>query len=452
MEQLIILLVGMIILLMVALVTTRSAILSPQVGFIACFIPGIIYAFNYIEKWDLHMSGMTYGSILFGALTFLVISLLSGWLIRKSKRRSRRIRTLQFHNSIYAVKKSRLIIIIFVQLTSLALTVLFLIRNYGTNLSVAIGTFRRASVSNVEDFINLPGYIRFVRRLCMGSGYAAEYILLSKIIAKKNNNNLLICIWIALSVINGLMLGGRGDALQMLAAGIMQYFLISHKVTKEKLKFKTVLRTLLIVIAVIAVFSQVGELLGRNMSFLKFNDYIAVYLSAELKNLDLFIKRGNFGAPFSKSFTLAIPISIIARAFGISIGADQKMAFNYINGYALGNVYTTYYFFLHDGGLIGVFCYTGLMAFLAQLSFQHTLKENQPDCYSIRTILYSFIWSTIIYSFFSSKFYELVFNTTFLWTFLSWIIIKWLFKLKTPRSYRKIANIDINREKISGTE
>lgn len=41
---------------------------------------------------------------------------------------------------------------------------------------------------------------------------------------------------------------------------------------------------------ILATFAGLGSLLGRQMEFLNFNDYIAVYLSAELKNLDIFIR------------------------------------------------------------------------------------------------------------------------------------------------------------------
>ena len=63
---------------------------------------------------------------------------------------------------------------------------------------------------------------------------------------------------------------------------------------------------------------------------------LAIYLSGEIKNLDIFIRNGKFGADISKVQTLLGGVNFIGQTFHIdSIVHTSDIPFHYINGYSL---------------------------------------------------------------------------------------------------------------------
>lgn len=56
--------------------------LSPQIIFVVSFIPGVIYAFWYVDKWDLNLSKMTLVTIITGLVVFILVSYITNILYK----------------------------------------------------------------------------------------------------------------------------------------------------------------------------------------------------------------------------------------------------------------------------------------------------------------------------------------------------------------------------------
>lgn len=406
--------------------------LSPQIMFVGCFIPGVIYAFWYVDKWNLHISNMTIVAIILGLLIFVVFSYLTSSIydyilfnpiyLKKAKFK---INSMSDINS--KVEGWKVIVLIIMQLISLLLTILFLLKNYGLNLSDAMFMYRSSTASG-DDAIPLPGIIKLIRRIALSSGYIVTYLYLNGIVYKSKKNRALEIVCIILAIINGFLLGGRGDGIQIIIAAIVQYMAL--KVYKNKsikvIPFKDILKVIVILGCIIASFTQLGELLGRQMDFLKYNDYIAVYLSAELKNLDTFIVSGDFGHPLTESLTLYSIVNSLGSMFNQPAWIHSfDIPFRYYGHYALGNVGTIFYPFVYDSGLVGVVYYTAFMAVFCQIFYKNFLKADKKGNIDLNVIFYSYLAYIILFSFFSNKFYEMIFNTSFLWCIVSWILLKY---------------------------
>ena len=52
-------------------------------------------------------------------------------------------------------------------------------------------------------------------------------------------------------------------------------------------------------------------------------------------------------------------------------------------------------------------------------------------------LFYSYVWYTVIFSFFSDKFYEMIFNTAFIWTLVSWAVLVGFFNMKVKLKFVK---------------
>lgn len=433
------LLVALMFLSILGLLSSKMDLLSPQFGFAACFIPGIIYAFMYVDndKWNLDLSGFTLIAIILGVSTFITVSAITSWLCRKFKKRKLWWGRITNGNVIGNVNEEipqwKLALIIILQIIALVSTLLFLFRNFGTNLSAAMMAFRTSNTDITStDYITLPEITRAIRRVCLASGFVMTYLFTNGLVYhnKKNRTAELLCI--VLTLLNDLILGARGDALQLIAAGVLQYLIIKgHKEGRKFIKISDIMKIMVIAIAIIAVFAQVGELLGRNMGFLNFNDYIAVYLSAELKNLDTFIRIGVFGTNFTSSQTMANVVNSLGSLLGNTDWIHNlDNPFRFINGYPLGNVSTIFYAFMYDGGYIGTVIYTSIMAIICQIIFQNATSANTEKDINLSVVLYSYVWFTVIFSFFSDKFYEEIINTAFVWLLFSWLAIRAFLLLK----------------------
>ena len=83
--------------------------------------------------------------------------------------------------------------------------------------------------------------------------------------------------------------------------------------------------------------------------------YLAFYCGAEIKNLDIFLNSTKTKPAIWGEQTFVNLVKAIGRFF-IS-GFDQYYLINpyqSVNGYYLGNVYTTFKAYIHDFGYIGM--------------------------------------------------------------------------------------------------
>lgn len=418
--------------------TSKEAVISPQFGFAACFVPGIIYAFNYVRKWNMYLSNQTIEAIILGITVFIITSAIINYFSYKFRFRFGNVRFYEKnHIEVGCISDSipawKMRIVLILELLSLFLVLVFLIKNFGTNISVAIYTFRlrnRNITSN--DYVSLPGFVRLLRRIALAAGYLVMYLFFNGIVHKSKKNRIIEIVCIVIAFINGIVLGGRGDGIQLIVAGIIIY-LMMRRGEKGGISFQIAdaVKIITLVIIILVTFAGMGSLLGRQMDFLNFNDYIAIYLSAELKNLDLFIRKGVFGTNFRNSQTM---INIVNTLGSILRHQDWIHSldnpYHYIGGMALGNVSTIFYAFMYDGGYAGIVVYTALFATISQIVFQCSLRAETRQKISFSILFYSYVWYTIIFSFFSDKFYEMIFNTAFIWTLFSWGVLVWFFNIR----------------------
>lgn len=437
-SQLIFLLIMVGILLILSIFTSKDAIISPQFGFAACFIPGIIYAFNYLKRWNLYLSIQTIEIIIMGIAIFISVSALIGYLSHKFRFQVKKIR---FHVENHVEDKClsesipawKIRIVLILEVLSICLVLVFLVKNFGINISVAINTFRiRNRNAMFSDYVSLPGFTRLLRRIALAGGYIVMYLFANGIVYKSKKNRVTEIICIVLAFINGVILGGRGDGIQLIAAGVIIYLLVRRgKNGSISIHINDIIKIIILVAIILATFAELGALLGRQMDFLNFNDYIAVYLSAELKNFDIFIRKGVFGASFKNSQTMMNIVNTMGSLLGHQDWIHSlDNPYHYMGNIALGNVSTIFYAFMYDAGYIGVVVYTALFAVISQIVFQCSLRAQTRQKISFSILFYSYVWYTVIFSFFSDKFYEMIFNTAFIWTLFSWIILGAIFNMR----------------------
>lgn len=440
----------LVLISLLLLVNLQSKVLlTPQFGFVACFIPQAIYCLFYIQKWNLVLAKETFFILVSGPILFVAFSFLFSFLAgEKNRLRSNRqavykINKLQtgVENPTISIKSWKLVIMVLFQSLTFLLIVRFITSlASGGRFATAIYYFRHTNLFT-EDVIRIPSIVRAMRTFSIASGYIWSYLLMHSLQYKDKINRLSLIINLGFSILNNILLGARTGIMMILVSMLVQYYYIrAAKVGwKKALSYKTVLKILLILTIFIATFQSFAELIGRTgAANYTFVDYIAGYLAAEIKNLNSFVQKGIFGTTIDNNQSINGIVTLLAQLLNRPEWIHKiDLPFIWANGYNFGNLYTIYYPFVYDLGIPGIFIYIPIMAIICQVIYQKTLQSDCRNKISLFLTVYSYIYFAIIFSFFSNKFYDQIANTKFLWTFLSWaIIIKFLEKSVTTRRRR----------------
>lgn len=413
-------------------ITSKGVLLTPHFGFALSFIPQVMLACFYIAKWDLDLEIGTIMVISGGVFLFSIVSFLFC-----GKRPRQLIRSGVEHNTNEAgieVDTWKLILMIAIQTGTILLCVKYLLSlSSGVSLGEAILYYRYTNLFAEDSFV-IPSFVRMLRTFCVSSGFVFTYLLIHSYNYKDKVEKKFLLFNILLSVVNDVIFGARtGIAILGIAAVVQYYFIRGKKVGwRRAMPFKTLLKIVIGGFIFLGLFQAIAELMGRTLaSDYTFMDYIAGYLSAELRNLNSFIRIGKFGSTINNNQTLNGIIPFLSKVFGHPEWIHKlDLPFIIEGGYNYGNVYTIFYAFIYDMGYGGLFVYIPIMAIFCAWMYKKVLKERIDNKISVNIIVYSYVYYTIIFSFFSDKFYETVVNTKFVWTIVSWLVLSWFFKLK----------------------
>ena len=91
------------------------------------------------------------------------------------------------------------------------------------------------------------------------------------------------------------------------------------------------------------------------------------------------------------------------------------LPFRTVNGFNLGNVYTMLYPLVYDFGYMGTLFLVMLMAFISQILYERCKTDKFDNKPSIRILIYSYVFPTIVLSFFGNIFYNQIFNINFIY-------------------------------------
>ena len=299
-----------------------------------------------------------------------------------------------------------------------------------SNISDAIFRYRVIITTGIAHD-DIPRLLSIIWQIAVPAGYIWTYSI-ADAISKKKKINIFLIVNAVLCCILNTVYGARGTMINYIISFLaMVYFLSSRNKKQSSLNKKFIIGAITLAIIILSSFHYIGSLIGRGNTQ-NIADYLTVYISAPLKNLDSFVKRGEIEFGISKNYTLYALINWIGSKFGIdSIVHTALGEWQSVGGKNLGNVYTTLASFYHDGGLIGVCFYSLLMALITMAFYNRTNRdiEKFKNRYSINLIIYSFFVPNLFFCFFSNRFYENVFINTFVrYILLWWVLINFLFK------------------------
>lgn len=302
-----------------------------------------------------------------------------------------------------------------------------------------------ATVYTDGSLLNLPFVARQLISLIKASGYWFSFIVANNYLASKRIPWLQI-MPIVNSVVCVSLNGSRGDAACILLSMVAFIILIDYRNNKHnrKIKVKKIILAILTGGIVIWCFPRVGDLLGRTTNIVP-SDYVAAYIGAEIKNLDIFLSNtkvpvnsGTWGSHVFQAFQ-----KTLSKYFGFSIRRSSvSFGFNRVNGHFLGNVYTIFFDLLYDFGYVGNFLIIIILAFLNQKIFDCAEKKAIKKSIPITIILYGYMFPLILFSFFSWWFGNSVISTGFVYIVFYWEILNiFFFRIKPLQRFCKLLKL-----------
>lgn len=428
-------------------------ILAPNVVFcLAFFISSLGCLFGvYTYGNEIHIQ--TVMVIISGVFIFSIVACLSSFFTKKRRIVKHNITPIYVSNFFYVAFIVAQIICIFFQYRYIR----DIARAYGSNsenLLSIINLFNVLSKSRTFDLADLKvQYHRvfkllypFVKSLI----YVIYYITIRNFLAKKRVN--ILCLFsIILDCIFVLMFGSRSPLFRILTALFIIYYYTSRysseRVKTHPLRFAA---KLLGAIGIgIGLLWASTIFIGRVIDF-DISQYLYIYIGAPIYNLDTYLmgKTATISPRLFGEQTFRGLYYVLGARFGIDEWIYKNINdFVYNKGILLGNVYTTYYFFIYDFGYLGIIPLMFVISIYYCKAYKKIVNQKNTSSDALRLTVYAYLFNDLIMLPFSCRFYESILDGFFYkFVIINWVFFAILIDGKLSIFGKKIAIIKIGKQ------
>ena len=264
--------------------------------------------------------------------------------------------------------------------------------------------------------VNSPWYRGGLMAVSSCFAYLAIYIFMQKKVLC-GKVDLIYSTNILLYILLSFMGGGRSEVFRIITAAMFMWYIFYRTKQGNNFNVKKVLVKFAFIMSLVSLaFIGFVFIVGRTNADLDFEYIIMalfIYAGAPIFNLDIYLDNpwqqthGLFG-----EITFIKLINWIGQKFGVSsLVYEYDLPFLSYQNYNLGNVYTTFYAFTYDFGLVGVVVLTGIMAAIC-IWLYNKVKASSIIEYNISFIVicYAYLVNDLIMLSFSNRFYETIAN------------------------------------------
>ena len=423
----------LVIVLVINYFWNKKDIVSPAFVFALSFTFSCAWAVLYSKKWELNTFHLnTFLVILGGVIWFSLICIIVKMIF-----------TPKHGVENESVKKTELVpikintfikvscLILFISVIAISLNaVINIVGGSWSNIPAALSRYDAVNKFSNEK-IGLPQIVWVSQLIVNALVYVFIYILINNYLSTKKFDFLLMLNILIGACVN-LTTGGRNGFVNIILAIFAIFMLLYRKSSNNKVIVKK--RTIILTIFISAIIFLIGfpfsvTLMGRK-NVKNPAEYLSIYCGAEIKNLDIYLEeRSNGTAKHSgRNQSFIYFNKWLGENFGYDVNYKLDLPFRSVGGHGLGNVYTTFYQYIYDYGYWGVVFCVAIMAFILQLVYEFCLKLKSKSEPSILIILYGYMFSSIVFSFFSNKFYEQNFSNILIYNIVIWTVIKYVFR------------------------
>lgn len=401
-----ILLISVLVLLFITMWLFNRDITAPAFLLTAAYVVSLLCCCVYADLWDFSDYRL-FLVIIAGICGFNLFSFITFLLDKKGRH------PITYRFNPIEIDEYKIYIYMFFQLVLYGLYIIVLMKNTGTfsiaNLSEAIGEYYNAgrsgkqvysmAIVNIGTIINMPGI------------YYVIYIAVNNIVSKYKNS-IGIYLNIIVGMVGVLLSGTRTTFFMYVVAIVVTYIILKQRYDgwKKNINIRTVFKGILLMLLAILVFNTLFAVQGRTLSDITVIDLIANYIGAPVKNLELFIQDGRTSGDGVGLTTFQDTYLWINEIIGSErYVVPNVYKYRWVDGKILGNVYTQLMPLYNDFGVVGVFLLMGFLGIFCQKLYDGIKYNKSVRIVDYSVLVYAYVSFAIVFSFFSNKFFELVF-------------------------------------------
>ena len=387
------------VLLVIISIKVSKNILSPEAIFLFVFLFSIICAIYSSSLWGFTMSRKTFFILLLGFAFFLFIALISKFNNKKS--------AILDNYKLKPIKIKGIHIIIFtiIYLLSSFVYVLYLCKTVNTYNLFEVGSIYRNM--SILDGIQIPLIARLCLNVLRGVSTVLVCVIINNYLTKsfKNNHSIYLLFLITIYVFITLISGERISLLRVISFFILAYSVFSQRQNgfKKIESFKLIFTLIIVLSSVLFLFSTIRHFVGRS-SELNLFDYISLYAGGPIYNINHAVNRIE-KPTYNGHYTFLGFYNNLAR---LGVGEIKSVHRDVIRIESkhlyLGNVYTCFYDYYIDYGLVGVIVLISIYSFIINklfLNAKYNLKKPFFSC-----VLYVFFGTTLFFVSFTEQFFS----------------------------------------------
>lgn len=417
------------ILTIIAFFINDKEIIAPGFLFSASFFVASLFCVLNIRNWGADLNEITYWVIVLGILEFILVS---GFIRIMFKRQyhlrssnSKILNIQKAHFKIGVLEVIQILFILIIMYTTVRIT-------GEKDIFKAINLMNYSSNGFISESYTLPTYAKMMQTFNLGVGILGEYLFLRELIINKNFSKLLF-IEIFLGFTSSLLNGSRGGVFFAIIAIIVFILLIQKTEGNFNVKkyIKTIFVVFILILITLLLMKETTVWVGRGKEDRSIFEYISIYIGAEIKNLDIFISNQIFPVKtdiFGQQTFITIYDFLIKHMHLNIQSYTLNLPFQIVNGFSLGNVYTTFYPWLYDFGYQGVFILTFVMATISEIIYEYALKSSSHFAPYLKLFYGGTIAPCVAFAFFSNRFFEAMNIINISLTFLIWMVLNYLFR------------------------
>lgn len=398
MNELIILLIFEILLLSMAFFISNNDIMAPSVVMCIMFLLSTATALININNWKIYYSPDTLMILVSGIFAFICGEIFYRFVFCGQLRCTFRYKK-NFSTDDFNIKSWKLDFLILFDLIICLWNLLSIIRAVGesaADFNSLFLVYRRIGIRNLANGEKaVLSILNQFLKITIASGYIAGYLFTNNLIFKnkKKFEQIKLLIIIVLSLLPGLMSGGRSGILRLLSSMVIEYYIIWHQKNgwHRNLSWKYIRYGIIGFIIAVPSFYYSLALLGRKTDKTIFT-HVSAYLGSSIALFNLYveepIQRNLIGEESLYSVLKVLNFLGLSRA-----STSYNLEFRSLRIYD-SNVYTFFRRPLHDFGLIGMYIFTAAIAFLFAWIYYKKIKyKNKRSCiYWVLLYGYLFYW------------------------------------------------------------
>lgn len=325
-----------------------------------------------------------------------------------------------------------------IQLVMYAYTLLFLFKTVGMKFSIyllpqAIGTYYNTQTEGVP--AKLPAILNIWQILNLSGTFFLMYLILTNKRFGKNSFIMFLNLWIG--ILGSLLTGTKTAFFTFIVAWLVMSALVNVKTNQVSLKinFRALFKYVVLICFIFLIFDILTLAQGRTLNDMTAVQLFSTYVGAPLKNLELMVNQGSHNSQIFGAQTFMDTYQRIFKLTGNSqFLIDNQYRYNWINGQGIGNVYTQFMPLYYDFGLSGSSSVMFLLGMFSQYIYELTKFKRVKGAINYWVIYYAYLSFAVIFSFFSNKFFEMVFSRSGIYFIIGLFIFNLFFTYKTEKN------------------